>query len=239
MIAHDLQSVVVLRVYREGIGQFGGGIVHRDAGIVNQISVALYGVRRGFLAAHDRGQFELVCYASGEREDEVTQRLRGSCDAWRDISPMVDQDAADRIRADGIDILVDLAGHAAGGRLLLFARKPAPVQVTWLGYPDTTGLDTVDYRLTDAIVDPEGEDRWSSERLLRLPDTMWCYGPRSGLPGVAPPPSLVNVYKELATDVPGYAAVARERILADGGFIEVPAAEAPAVAAPSSIRSWV
>jgi predicted O-linked N-acetylglucosamine transferase (SPINDLY family) len=143
------------------------------------------------LAAHDRREFELICYSSGGREDEVTQRLRGLCDAWRDISPVPDENAADRIRADGIDILVDLAGHAAGGRLLLFARKPAPVQVTWLGYPNTTGLDAMDYRLTDAVADPEGEtERFHTEKLVRLATGFLCYTPSPESPEVADPPQL-------------------------------------------------
>lgn len=143
------------------------------------------------LAAHDRRELELVCYSSGGQEDEVTRRLRGLCDIWRDISQVRDQDAADRIRADGIDVLVDLAGHTAGGRLQLFARKPAPVQVTWLGYPNTTGLDTIDYRLTDAVADPEGEtDRFHSERLVRLPAGFLCYAPSPESPEVADAPQL-------------------------------------------------
>jgi predicted O-linked N-acetylglucosamine transferase (SPINDLY family) len=143
------------------------------------------------LAAHDRREFELVCYSSGGQEDEVTRRLRGLCDVWRDISLTSEQSAADRIRADGIDILVDLAGHTAAGRLLLFARKPAPVQVTWLGYPNTTGLDTMDYRLTDAVADPEGEtDRFHTERLVRLPAGCLCYAPSPESPEVADAPQL-------------------------------------------------
>jgi predicted O-linked N-acetylglucosamine transferase (SPINDLY family) len=143
------------------------------------------------LAAHDRRDFELVAYSSGGQEDEVTQRLRGLCDVWRDISLVQDQNAADRIRADGIDVLVDLAGHTAGGRLLLFARKPAPVQVTWLGYPNTTGLDTMDYRLTDAVADPVGEtDRFHTETLVRLPAGFLCYAPSPESPEVADSPQL-------------------------------------------------
>jgi protein O-GlcNAc transferase len=130
------------------------------------------------LAAHDRRKFNVFCYSSGGHEDEVTRRLRGLCEQWRDISHFPDEHAADRIRADGIDILVDLAGHTGGGRLLLFGRKPAPIQVTWLGYPNTTGLDAIDYRLTDAVADPLGEaERFHSEKLVRLPMGFLCYKP--------------------------------------------------------------
>jgi predicted O-linked N-acetylglucosamine transferase (SPINDLY family) len=147
------------------------------------------------LAAHDRREFELVGYSSGGQEDEVTQRLRGLCDVWRDISQVQDRNAADRIRADGIDVLVDLAGHTAGGRLLLFARKPAPVQATWLGYPNTTGLDTMDYRLTDAVADPVGEtDRFHTEKLVRLPAGFLCYAPSPESPEVAESPQLKTGY---------------------------------------------
>ncbi|HUN69463.1 MAG TPA: tetratricopeptide repeat protein, partial [Burkholderiales bacterium] len=130
------------------------------------------------LAAHDRRNFQVFCYSSGGQEDEVTRRLRGLCEQWRDISRFPDELAADRIRADGIDILVDLAGHAGGGRLLLFARRPAPIQVAWLGYPNTTGLDAMDYRLTDAVADRAGEtERFHTEKLVRLPSGFLCYRP--------------------------------------------------------------
>ena len=176
------------------------------------------------LAAHDRREVELFCYTSGGREDEVTKRLRSSCDLWRDISLVRDQDAADRIRADGIDILVDLAGHAAGGRLLLFARKPAPVQVTWLGYPNTTGLDTMDYRLTDAVADPEGEtDLFHTEKLIRLPAGFLCYAPPPESPEVADSPQsktghvTFGCFNELAKVTPDMVALWSEILLAQPG----------------------
>jgi len=166
------------------------------------------------LAAHDRREFEVVCYSNSGQEDEMTGRLRGSCDVWRDISQIPDQDAADRIRADGIDILVDLAGHAAGGRLLLFARKPAPVQVTWLGYPNTTGLDTMDYRLTDAVADPVGAtDRFHTEKLVRLTEGFLCYAPAPQSPEVSDSPQLktghvtLGSFNELAKVTPDLVAL--------------------------------
>ncbi len=135
------------------------------------------------LAAHDRGAFNVFCYSSGRREDETTRRLRGLCDHWRDVSLASDIDAADRMRADGIDILVDLAGHTGGGRLPLFAWKPAPVQITWLGYPNTTAIAAMDYCLTDAVADPEGEtERFHTEKLIRLPEGFLCYAPPSDAP---------------------------------------------------------
>ena len=130
------------------------------------------------LASHDRGAFRIHCYASMGGGDEVTARLRGLCDEWRQIEDLTDEAAAEMIRRDGIDILVDLAGHSAGGRPLLFARKPAAAQVTWLGYPDTTGIHAVDYRLTDAWADPPVDaDPFAVEKLLRLPRPFLCFSP--------------------------------------------------------------
>jgi predicted O-linked N-acetylglucosamine transferase (SPINDLY family) len=142
------------------------------------------------LASHDREAFRVFCYSAGAR-DETTVRLRAMCDFWRDISVIPDDVVADRVRADGIDILVDLAGHTAGGRLLLFARRPAPIQVTWIGYPNTTGLATMDYRLTDAVADPLGRTgHLHTEKLVRLETGFLCYAPPEEAPGVVEPPAL-------------------------------------------------
>jgi predicted O-linked N-acetylglucosamine transferase (SPINDLY family)/predicted SAM-dependent methyltransferase len=140
------------------------------------------------LAAHDRTKVRVFCYSAVPFPDAVTQRLQGLSDEWRDIARMSDELAAERIRADRIDILVDLAGHTRGGRLLLFARKPAPVQVTWLGYPDTTGLAAMDYRLTDAHASPQGADRFHTERLVRMPHSQWCFKPPIAAPEIGESP---------------------------------------------------
>jgi predicted O-linked N-acetylglucosamine transferase (SPINDLY family) len=145
------------------------------------------------IAAHDRGHVQVFCYANVAVADAVTARLKDTAHGWRDIRGLSDADAAALIRADGIDVLVDLAGHTMDGRLPLFALKPAPVQVTYLGYPNTTGLAAVDYRLTDAVVDPEGEsERYHTERLIRLANGFLCYRPPADAPDVAPPPVLAN-----------------------------------------------
>ena len=145
------------------------------------------------LANHNHGQFEVFCYYNNDHADAVTQRLKSGADHWRPVQALSDEAMADLVREDAIDILVDLSGHSDKNRLPVFGRKPAPVQVTYLGYPTTTGLSAMDYRLTDAKVDPEGNgDRWYSERLVRLPGTMWCYRPQEGLPSVTPPPCLSN-----------------------------------------------
>jgi predicted O-linked N-acetylglucosamine transferase (SPINDLY family) len=134
------------------------------------------------LRGHDRQKVEVFCYAEVMRPDLVTTRLQGLADHWVVTVGLSDQRLAERIRTDGIDILVDVPGHMANDRLLVFARKPAPVQVTWLGYPNTTGLKAIDYRLVDAVTDPAGEaDAWASETLVRLKGGFLCYsGLRDG-----------------------------------------------------------
>ncbi len=133
---------------------------------------------RGVIAAHDRREVAVHCYASVESPDGVTAKLQALADHWRMITGVSDEDVARQVRADGIDILVDLGGHTGGNRLLVFARRSAPVQVSWLGYPNTTGLRVMDYRLTDAIADPPGEaDALHTERLVRLPEGFLCYQP--------------------------------------------------------------
>jgi len=129
------------------------------------------------LARHDRTQVEIFGYYSHARQDEATARLAAHTDRWVPCPDLSDEQLAERIRADGIDILVDLAGHTNGNRLLVFARRPAPVQVTWLGYPTTTGLTAMDYRLCTLDTDPPGQEAWHSEDLYRLPRTLWCYRP--------------------------------------------------------------
>lgn len=145
---------------------------------------------------HDHNDFEVIAYSSVAARDGVTEQLRGYCDGWRDILSLTDQAAADLIREDKIDILVDLTLHMARNRLFVFARKPAPVQVSWLGYPGTTGLTAMDYRLTDPYLDPpsEANDACYSERTVRLPDTFWCYDPRASEPAVKDLPSSQNRY---------------------------------------------
>jgi predicted O-linked N-acetylglucosamine transferase (SPINDLY family) len=144
------------------------------------------------LANHDRSQVEIYCYAGVTRPDGVTDRLRACAAAWRSTVGLADDSLADLIRSDRIDVLVDVTLHMAGGRLLVFARRPAPVQVTWLGYPGTTGLSAIDYRLTDPHLDAPGEtDAHYAEQSVRLPETFWVYDPLTGEePGVNPLPAL-------------------------------------------------
>ncbi len=145
------------------------------------------------IAGHDRRSFEVFCYAEVAKPDNKTARFRGLSDGWCSTVGMTDAAVAERIRADDIDILVDLAGHTANNRLLVFAERPAPVQVTWLGYPNTTGLSAMDYRLTDAIADPEGEaDALHTEILVCLPNGFLCYAPVADAPEIGGTPALTT-----------------------------------------------
>ena len=140
------------------------------------------------LSNQDHTNFELFAYADLRREDAVTGQIRQCFDQWRSIRGMSDVAAAEIIRRDRIDILVDLTMHMADGHLLVFARKPAPLQVTWLAYPGSTGMPAIDYRLTDPYLDPPSlDDRYYVEKSIRLPDTFWCYHP----PEIGPVPGAL------------------------------------------------
>jgi predicted O-linked N-acetylglucosamine transferase (SPINDLY family) len=152
------------------------------------------------LAAHDRRQVEVFCYASVLNRDEVTDRLQGLADRWRDVVGLGDGEAAETICADGVDILVDLAGHTGNSRLSVLARKPAPVQGTWLGYPNTSGMTAVDFRVTDSVADPEGQaDALHTERLVRLDGGFLCYKPPADAPAVGPLPAHENGFVRFAS----------------------------------------
>lgn len=140
-------------------------------------------------ANHDVAKVELFAYSDVAKPDAVTAKLRAMVPNWRDVSALNDAALAEAIRTDAIDILVDLAGHTAGNRLGVFARKPAPVQASWLGYPDSTGLAAMDARLTDAIADPKESNAFAVERLVRLPQGFLCYGASDDAPDVAPLPA--------------------------------------------------
>lgn len=143
------------------------------------------------LAAHDQERFEIFCYASLAASDEITDRCQVQANVWRQVLSHSDEQLAQLIRQDQIDILVDLTMHMVDNRLLVFARKPAPVQLTYLAYCATTGLSTIDYRLTDPYLDPPGQDdRFYTEESIRLPRTYWCYQPPPGTPPVPGLPAL-------------------------------------------------
>ncbi len=146
------------------------------------------------LTHHDQARFEIVCYSSVARPDAYTERARAACAVWREVHARSDRAVADLIRADGIDILIDLTMHMAQGRPLVFARKPAPIQVAWLAYPGTTGLDAMDYRLSDPRLDPVEWAPCYSERTVYLPDSFWCYDPLCEEINVGEPPAAARGY---------------------------------------------
>lgn len=142
--------------------------------------------------AADRRGFEIVCYSilPESNADAFTARFRAQADGWRTVGDLDDAALAALIRADGIDILVDLAGHSGLNRLPMLAHRPAPVQVTWLGYPNGTGMEAVGYRIVDRVSDPQGPtDAHAAEALVRLPTPFLCFRPPADAPPVVPLPA--------------------------------------------------
>jgi predicted O-linked N-acetylglucosamine transferase (SPINDLY family) len=190
--------------HREYEGRFGrglgAGVVHgndRDAerrlrvGYVSP-DLRLHSVAyfvEPVLAHHDHARFEVFCYHTNGLADAVSERLRAVADGWVQAEGLDEAALAERIRADRIDVLVDLAGHTAGGRPLVFARRPAPVQAAYLGYPTTTGLAAMGYRITDWEVDPAGYEAFNAEVPVRLPGSYFCYRPLASAPAVGPLPA--------------------------------------------------
>ena len=144
------------------------------------------------IARHNHREFEVFCYSSlaESAEDEITARTKAHADRWISICHLDDQAAADRIHNDRIDVLIDLGGYTTRSRLAVFAWRPAPVQATWLGYANTSGLTAMDYRITDEIVDPDGTDCYNSEALFRVRAPYLCYRPFPNAPSVCAPPVL-------------------------------------------------
>ncbi|MHB8743218.1 MAG: O-linked N-acetylglucosamine transferase, SPINDLY family protein [Sulfuricaulis sp.] len=144
------------------------------------------------LAHHDAAHFEITCYFSHKYADATTERLQRLAHRWRNVADMDDTQLLQTIAGDRIDILVDLNGHTSGNRLTVFARRAAPLQVSFIGYPDTTGMAEMDYRLSDAIADPPGSERFIAETLFPLPGCFLCYAPPHGAPDVELPPFEKN-----------------------------------------------
>jgi predicted O-linked N-acetylglucosamine transferase (SPINDLY family) len=188
------------------------------------------------LRAHDRGAFEIHLF-SDSRPDAVTRRFQALASRWHDIMGLSDDEVAEAVRREGIDVLVDLAGHTAQNRLPVFARRPAPIAVTWIGYPNTTGLEAIDYRLTDAWCDPPGTtEHLHSEKLVRLARGFSCYQPPANASKVAELPALkagqvtfgsfnalpkvrpavVAAWAEILHRVPGSRLLLKSRALGDG-----------------------
>ena len=142
----------------------------------------------------DREQCEPICYSDGRTRDGLTARFQAAAAIWRDAGHSSDEQLADQIREDRIDVLFDLSGHTAHNRLLVFARKPAPIQVTWIGYEGTTGLAAMDYLLADQHVVPAGAEAHYQEKVLRMPDGYVCYDPPAMAPSVNPLPAYEKDY---------------------------------------------
>lgn len=147
------------------------------------------------LRHRDREAFEVICYSNSPVADAVTLAIRENVDHFVNIAGLANDAVSEMIRGDGIDILVDLSLHTANNRLMVFARKPAPLQLTYLGYCGTTGLRQIDYRLSDPYLDPPGtHENLYSESTVRLPRTYWCYQPGGAMPEVSPLPAEANGY---------------------------------------------
>jgi protein O-GlcNAc transferase len=171
-------------------GEFGNDRSSGRRLRVGYVSPDFYGHAECFfvlplLEGHDRKVVETHCYASVRQPDKATEILKSCAHVWHDVLALSDDELAEKIRGDRIDILVDLTMHMAFNRLPMFARKPAPVQVTWLAYPGGTGLSAMDYRLTDRWMDPDGVDEFYAEQSARLPDCWCCYHPLGDVPVAA------------------------------------------------------
>ena len=142
------------------------------------------------LESLSREKLHIACYSDSPLADDVTVRLRAASDVWRDVNTASDDELADQIRSDSIDLLVDLAGHAPRNRLLVFARKPAPLQITWIDSVGTTGLSAMDFLIADRYLVPPNAEPYYVEKILRLPDGYVCYAPPAEAAPVAPPPAL-------------------------------------------------
>jgi protein O-GlcNAc transferase len=130
------------------------------------------------LSVHNRDQVEVFCYTNSWAEDDMTEHIRSNADSWRSIAGLNSDEAESIIRKDCIDILVELSGHTSGNRLDVFTRRLAPIQVTWLGYPGTTGSASIDFIIADSKVIPQNQDRWYTESIVRMPSTYLCYKPQ-------------------------------------------------------------
>jgi len=180
---------------------------------------------------HDRSRYEVYCYYTHPDADATSARIAARADAWRQVHEDDADALAERIRGDSIDVLVDLGGHTKLNRLGAFAQRPAPVQATWLGYPDTTGVGAIDYRITDGIADPAQSDLLHTERLMRLEPPFLCYRPADDAPPVASRPRarevvfgsfnilvkvnepLIGWWARILAAVPGSRLVLKSRIL--------------------------
>lgn len=151
------------------------------------------------LRLRDQSSFEVYCYFESGTADHITRELKDRADHWRVTLGYSDQQVARQIMDDQIDVLVDLAGHTSGNRLTALAYKPAPVQISWLGYPNTTGLKAIDYCLTCDVQNPVGEPTLHTEELIRIPGGSFCFAPPKNAPPLTSLPALRNGYVTLGS----------------------------------------
>jgi len=189
------------------------------------------------LTHHNTKEFEIYCYAEVATADAVTEHLKHFANHWRNTVAKTDRGLAEIVRDDKIDILVDLAGHTSKSRLRAFAYRPAPIMLNYLGYPDTTGLPAIDYRLTDVLADPRGSDDLATEALIRLPDAFLCFEPDADAPPLRPPPvtregfitfgsfnalpkinrTVINAWAALLRTIPNARLIIKNRSFCDSG----------------------
>jgi len=146
------------------------------------------------LSSIDPSKIELIAYPTAPTVDDLSERIKPSFSMWKPIFGQTDEAAANMIYADGVHILLDLSGHTAGNRLLMFGHKPSPVQVSWLGYFATTGLNEMDYLIGDPYVTPPKDDEQFTEEVWRLPETRWCFTPPDIDVEVSAPPAVNHGY---------------------------------------------
>ena len=200
-LAHDLQREVPVRFDRwpargDARRRLRVGYLSCDF-VLHAVPIFLAPV----LERHDPSNVETFCYDFGtHKKDKMTARLRQAADHWREVATLDNEAIADAIHADGIDVLVDLAGHSGLPRLGVLAQRPAPVQASWLGYLNTTGLSTMDFRLCDVRSDPPGQAQpFHTERLFPLPDSQWCFQPISQRPLALESPFVRNGHLTFAS----------------------------------------
>ena len=144
------------------------------------------------LASRNLGKLEIYAYSSYFRVDPVTKRIKSHCHHWREVFGRMDNEVAEMIQKDEIDILIDLSGHTGNNRLPIFAWKPAPIQVSWLGYFATTGVEAIDYLIADPWTLPESEEAYFTETIWRLPETRLCFTPPDTNVSIRPLPALTE-----------------------------------------------